>query len=102
MKTAIIAIVIAIASPSFSQTREPKYPLKNQRTLYTDEQLAVARQNVAKYATAKKVLDDNLKVADEWAAWKDEDLISLITDSRVPRAFAVSATGCPVCGSKIK
>ncbi len=83
-------------------SRQLKYPLKTARTLYSDEQIARARANIAKYPAAKKIADAILKDADQWSAWKDEDLTFLLTSPDVPRAFAVSATGCPVCGGKIR
>src|SRR4051812_20741029 len=78
--------------------RQPKYPPKTARTLYTDDQLAIARQNIKKFPAAAKVAEGIIKSADEWVNWKDEDLVFLLTSPDVPRAFAVSATGCPVCG----
>src|ERR1041384_4407431 len=83
------------------QARQPKYPLKTARTLWTDEQLAQAKQNIVKHPPAKKIVDDIIKTADEWIEEKKEDLVQLITDSRVPRAFAVGTAGCPACGLKI-
>ena len=103
----LLMIVLALdsaraAQPTTLPTRQLKYPLKTARTLYTDEQIARARENIKKYPAARKVADAIIKDADQWSAWKDEDLTFLLTSPDVPRAFAVSATGCPVCGGKIR
>jgi hypothetical protein len=81
--------------------RERKHPLKTARTLYTDQQIAFARDNVKRYPSARKLADDILTTADEWAAWTDDDLRQLITSADVPRAFAVGTAGCPKCGHRI-
>src|SRR5205823_404801 len=81
--------------------RQPKYPPKTARTLWSDEQIAQARKNVQQYPQAKKLADEIVKDANYWAAWSDEDLVQLITDSRVPRAFETGTAGCPNCGEKM-
>ena len=102
----ISTILIVAANPAAEaaspSTRQLKYPLKNARTLFSEQQIRTARENVAKFPAAKKIADEIIKSADEWAAWSDEDLRRLITPADVPRAFAVSASGCPVCGHKIQ
>src|SRR5437870_6868111 len=75
------------AVPTTLPTRQLKYPPKTARTLYTDEQIARARDNIKKYPAAKKVADAIIKAADEWASRKDEDLTFLLTSPDVPRAF---------------
>src|SRR4051812_43091509 len=80
----------------------PQFPLKSKRMLYSDEEIARAKENVKKYPAAKAVQDKIIKSADVWLNWSDADIRFLLTDSSVPRAFAVSASGCPVCGAKIK
>jgi hypothetical protein len=82
-------------------TRQSKYPPKTQRMLLSDQQIQQARENVKKYPAAKKLADEIIKKADEWAAWDDDKLVHLLPDARTPRAFAVSASGCPICGKKI-
>ena len=82
--------------------RQPKYPPKTARTLFTDEQIALARANVKKYPAAAGIAANIIKAADGWMAWKDEELTFALTSADVPRAFAVSVTGCPVCGAKMK
>ncbi len=94
--------LVASAAPATLPVRTPKYAPKTKRTLHSDEQIALARRNVAKYPAARAIADATIKSADKWVDWKDDDLTFLLTPPDVPRAFAVSASGCPVCGKKIK
>lgn len=93
----LLALLTTVAAAA-----EPKYPLKSARTLHNDGDIARMRRNIEKYPSARAVADAVIKRADNWVDWKDEDLIALLTDSKVPRAFAVSASGCPNCGDKLK
>ena len=107
MKHAIALLLILsptlLAQPATTfPARQPKYPPKTARTLYTDEAIALARENMKKYPAAEAIAKNVIKAADEWAAWKDEDLAFALTTPDVPRAFAVSVSGCPVCGAKMK
>ena len=70
-----------------AQARDLKYPPKTQRTLWSDSEIGQARENVKRYPQAKKLADSIIKEADYWCEFPDEQLIALITDSRVPRAF---------------
>jgi hypothetical protein len=101
----IVAFLVLGTVRASAQTtvpvRQPKYPLKTSRTLYSDAEIARARENVKKYPAAKAVADGVIRAADEWVDWKDEDLRFLLTSPDVPRAFAVSTAGCPKCGHKI-
>jgi hypothetical protein len=90
--------VLAEPSPNW---RTPQYPLKTERTLWTDAEIALARENIATYPAAKAVADNIFKNADKWAAWDDADLRALIPGADVPRAFNVSTEGCPKCGKAI-
>lgn len=104
-KHAIVSALLLATSAALAQDatppRQPQFPLKTQRLIYTDTEIATARANVAKYPTAKKVADDLIKTADTWAAMSDEKLRSLITTSQVTRAFDVGTAGCPKCGHEI-
>src|SRR5688572_20723798 len=75
-----------------SITRTLKYPLKDRRTLFTDEAVARARENVAKHASAKAVAGSWIKLADEWVTWDDAALAGLIASASVPRDWGVSAS----------
>lgn len=81
--------------------RAPQFPLKDKRTLYTDEEIAQARANVKKYPAAKAVADKIIGEAAYWVDWTDEALRDVIPTADVPRAFEVCPEGCPVHGKKI-
>jgi len=67
--------------------------------LYTQEQIALARANVERYATAQRIAEGILAAADRWVERSDEFIRERMPDGRVPRAFAVNyMTGCPVHG----
>jgi hypothetical protein len=74
------------------------YPKKTGRTLHTDAELAIARQNIERYPAAASIRDSVVKAAEKWADWSDEGLASLIIPPQVPRAFNISFSGCPVHG----
>lgn len=98
---AAVVLMVAVARAEdkpWLKTREPAYPLKTKRALVSDEEIARARENIAKYPGAKKLADQIIKEADQWAAWGDQELVDLITDSRVPRAFETGTAGCARCG----
>src|SRR5688572_23049787 len=87
------------ATTSPSVTRTPQYPLKDRRTLFSDDAIARAQNNVADYPSAKAVADSWIKVADEWVTWDDAKLAGLIASASVPRDWGVSASSrCPACG----
>jgi hypothetical protein len=83
------------------RVRTPQFPLKDQRTLHTDAEIALARANVARYPAAKKVADEILAEAAYWVGWPDAALRRLISTAEVPRSFEVCPEGCPVHGRKI-
>lgn len=91
-----VAAEIGNASP-----RTPQYPLKTQRTLRTGANIANARNNIAKFPTARKMADNYIKAADKWLDWSDQELLALITPASVPRAFDVGTVGCPKCGRQL-
>ena len=102
----VIAGACLGAEPSTSIGRTPSRevlaPPKTARRLTSDAGIAQLRANIARFPAAKKLADEIIKEADYWLAWSDEDLERLITSADVPRAFAVSASGCPICGAKLK
>lgn len=94
----------AAAAPTTipSIVRQPQWPLKDRRTLFTDEGVAHARENVAKYPSAKAVADNWIKLADEWVTWDDAKLADLIPSAAVPRDWGICADPkCPECGNAI-
>jgi hypothetical protein len=103
--TAAMAVLAAAAVNAVAaepaEPRQPKFPLKTQRMIYTDAQIATARENVAKYPAARRVADDVIATADKWVGMSDDALRRLITTAQVPRAFDVGTVGCPKCGAEI-
>ncbi|MCF6285293.1 MAG: heparinase II/III family protein [Candidatus Hydrogenedentes bacterium] len=83
------------------KVREPQFPLKTQRMLLTDGEIATAKDNVERYATARAIADKIIKRADGWMAWEDDDLRGLVPTADVTRAFNVGTAGCPQCGKEI-
>jgi len=90
---------------------------KECRTYYTDERIAVGRENVTKYewarAIQKRILEtgDTIKYyigptytsAKRFAAQSDEFVWLLQPPTRLPRTYDVSfRTICPKCGVKVK
>lgn len=68
--------------------------------LYTPERIALARENVGRYAAAQRIAEGILAAADRWADCSEEFIRERMPDGRVPRAFAVNyMTGCPVHGA---
>ncbi len=83
------------------QIRAPRYPLKDRRTLFSDAEIARARENIGRYPSARKLADEIVQAAAYWVEWSDADLRKLIATAEVPRAFDCSPAGCPKCGKKI-
>ena len=84
-----------------STPRQPKHPLKDRRTLLTDDEIQQARRNVERYPAARTIADEVIKLAESWLSFDDEALRFIIAPASVPRAFDVSAIGCPHCGTQI-
>src|SRR3954451_23830141 len=97
----LVSLLAMVSMMSLAIGAAPKYPPKAKRMIFSDEEIATARENVKKYPAAKKVADAIIKEADKWLEFSDDELASLITSARVPRAFETGTTGCPVCGHKI-
>jgi oligo-alginate lyase len=83
------------------RVRTPQFPLKTARTLHSDAEVALARENIARYPAAKAVADHILAQADYWKAWSDEDLRDLVPSAEVPRSAEICAEGCPVHGRAV-
>lgn len=99
---ALMAVPCSVAAETGDAgPRTPQYPLKTQRTLRTGANIANARNNIAKFPSARKMADDYIKAADKWLEWSDEALLALITPASVPRAFDVGTVGCPKCGRQL-
>ncbi len=83
------------------RVRTPQWPLKDARTLVSDEEVRQARANVAQYPAAREVADGILRGAAYWLDWDDAALRDLIASAEVPRAFDLCPAGCPKCGKRI-
>ena len=81
--------------------REPQFPLKTDRVIYTDAMIRQARDNVSQYAAAKKLADKAVRAGDPWLEWGDAELRDLVPTAAVPRAFNVGTAGCPLCGEEV-
>lgn len=92
-----------IAIPPYKPVpdRTPQYPLKDKSMIYTDADIALARQKIAKYPQAKEVEKDILEKANPWLEWSDSDLRDLMTSPAVPRDAGINAAGCPIHGSAV-
>ncbi len=81
--------------------RSPQWPLKTSRTLMTDEEISRVRERCRRDKAAADYRDSIVQQAREWADMSAEALRHLLPDGRVPRAFDVSAKGCPLHGTSI-
>ena len=82
-------------------SRTPQFPPKTQRMLCTDAEVALARENIAKFPAAKEIAEAVAKRADIWMAWDDAALRGIVTTADVPRAFNDATAGCPQCGMNL-
>ncbi|GGG85792.1 hypothetical protein GCM10007415_18980 [Parapedobacter pyrenivorans] len=89
--------------PSFKQEppRVAQYPLKTDRLFYSDSDIEIARRNITANTGAKRIANDIINAADYWVGWEDQAILDLMADARVPRAFDLNATGCPIHGAEV-
>lgn len=89
--------------PPFRQAPERKaqFPLKTERMIFTDSLVLLAHENIRQYPAARLMKEKIVQAADVMAALTDDELAVLMTDARVPRAFELSAKGCPVHGDSV-
>ena len=81
--------------------REQRWPLKENRTLHTDEEIAIARQNCEEHESAEALRKGILAAAERWVALSDEEVLRRVPGADVPRAGNVHAEGCPVHGNEV-
>lgn len=81
--------------------RQPQWPLKTSRSLYTDEQIARLQTlcQISNAACASR--DWSIQRAAPWTGYSDSQLRDLLPDSRVCRDIDVSPKGCPVHGTQV-
>lgn len=76
--------------------------VKMKTSLYTDEKIANARNNIAKYEWAKAEKDNVTAKADEYLALGEDFWWNIVTSQNVPRSFSVNQKMvCPICGTDI-
>lgn len=105
--------LLLLASCLACQARSPI--AKTCRTTLTDQEIAIARENVTKYEWAKNVvpglktnsmagsLGDPQTTADDLLALPDDQLWELMPDTTIHRTYYVNQhKGCPVHGIDIK
>ena len=97
----VLGLMLSIRAEEGEGLRTPAFTLKTLRQLLSDEEIALARKQIAEYPAAKRIADNVCKAADVWLEWPDEGLRDLIPSAKVPRAFNVCTAGCPKCGKKI-
>ena len=101
LATVLIGSPVVRAETAVLAPRKPQWPLKTSRVLMTDEEVARVRERCRRDKAAADYRDYIVRRVSDWAAMSAEELRSLLPDSRVPRAFDVSAKGCPVHGTAI-
>jgi hypothetical protein len=69
--------------------------------IYTREELAIARENVARYDWARAQREQAERDAKPWIEMSDAQLRQWVTPPEVPRAFRVHEDGCPVHGKEV-
>ena len=89
--------------PPFQQAfvRKPQFPLKTENMIYSDSLIFLAKENIQRYSAARAIKENMLQAADKWLTFSDEELTVLMANARVPRAFDISAKGCPVHGDAV-
>ena len=92
---AVISSTHADLLPPLS--REPKFPPKTQRMLWTDVEVTLARENIAKFPAAKGIAETIVKRADLWMTWDDGALRAIVTTADVPRAFNDATAASLTC-----
>ncbi|MBQ6901747.1 MAG: S-layer homology domain-containing protein [Oscillospiraceae bacterium] len=78
------------------------------RTYYTDERVAIALENIAKYDWAKREKDAAVKAADRYLDLGMEGMWKILMGEGIPRAIRISRRGdkltsyiCRYCGEKV-
>lgn len=76
---------------------------KTRSTIYTEEKVAAARKNAAKYDWARTAMEGAVAEADKYVALGLEALWNLVTPQTLPRSYAVNQElGSPITGEELK
>lgn len=89
-----LVLVMLVVVPTRARAADRRY--------YTEEKLAVARQNLDRFVWAKTQRDEILAKADRWAAYEDDRLAQLVIPPEVPRAYQIHNFECPVHGLAVQ
>ena len=92
---------LVLENDKSKQRIESIYPLKSQSLIYTEEEVAVAKNKISNIDNARKLAQTIVQSAEKWVEWDDQELRALIPDGSVPRSFDLNAEGCPVHGDTI-
>jgi hypothetical protein len=91
----ITCVVGGLAGMSATAARAAK----TTSTFYPAQARANARANAAKYAWARKQVEDAVAAAKPWVETSDDELWSMIIPPKLQRAIMVNVNkGCPNCG----
>lgn len=113
-KLFIIALICISALVALGPSAFPAGSAKTGRTTITDEEVATARENIARYKWAQDIVagyrkdalrhwNDVGKSAEDLLDVPDEQLWNLMPDTRIHREYYVNQhKGCPVHGIEIK
>jgi len=93
---AVLVAVLALVGGGISMAEAT-----SARGLHSAEEIAIAKENVARYDWAREELDRTRQRAAKWAAMPETELRALVTPPEVPRAFRVHENGCPVHGQEV-
>ncbi|WP_236973659.1 heparinase II/III domain-containing protein [Membranihabitans maritimus] len=104
--TSILLLIAVSFSLSYTQGVSSKdntlaFPPKSQSLIYSEKDIAYAREKIENNETARQIADAIIQSAEEWSRWADKDLIKLIPEASVPRSFDLNVNGCPVHGDSI-
>ncbi|MBE6550534.1 MAG: alginate lyase family protein [Ruminococcaceae bacterium] len=99
----ILAVVMisALVLPTVTVFGADEEPLKKRATVFTEEKIANARENIKKYAWASAELNNYLTIANQYVGKYDFIWYSLASQD-LPRSYGVNQKyGCLNCGKKI-
>ena len=99
--TVLVLMMLAVWTVPLAEVREPRYPLKTDRTLFSDAAIAQVRENVANYDSARKLAEPSLRGPTRGSSARTTSCCCSLPSADVPRAFNVGTEGCPKCGKAI-
>ena len=76
--TVLVLMMLAVWTVPLAEVREPRYPLKTDRTLFSDAAIAQVRENVANYDSARKLAEAIIERANTWVERPYDQLLLLM------------------------